>query len=127
MRTLNQIAESYIPDPSTIDPSGRIVDSKQEIAEALLLALPYDPAEDDGDYSVHMVHQAICERIESIREGRYIIARLKATKSSDEFDALVSELGATVEQDWDAETTRLVLATGTIEWDGPTYTWRPSV
>ena len=55
-----------------------------------------------------------------------LIARIKATKNSDEFDALVAEIGATVEQDWDAETTRLVLSTGTLEWNGPTYTWKPA-
>lgn len=70
MRTLNEIAASYIPDPSTVDPSGRIIDSKREIAEHLMSALPYDPAEDDGEYSVHQVFLAICDRVESIREAR---------------------------------------------------------
>lgn len=70
MRTLSQIAESYIPDPSTVDPSGRIIDSKQEIADALMSAMPYDAAEDDGNYSVREVYLAICDRVEAVREQR---------------------------------------------------------
>ena len=66
LHSLKQIAESYIPDTSTIDPSGVVIDSASEIATALMHALPWEGSE----YSVKQVHTAICELIESIRELR---------------------------------------------------------
>lgn len=52
-----------------------------------------------------------------------LAARVKATKSSDELDALVAEVGGTLQQSNDGETMRLVTPAGALEWDGAGYTW----
>lgn len=52
-----------------------------------------------------------------------LTARVKATKSSDELDALVAEIGGRLEQSDDAETMRLVTPVGALEWDGNGYRW----
>ena len=65
METLQQIAESYIPDPSNIDPSGQIIDTPREIAEALMLAMPYE-----GEFTPREVFDAVVDRVVSIRNSR---------------------------------------------------------
>lgn len=59
----------------------------------------------------------------SLLDPQTLTARVKATKSSDELDALVAEVGGTLQQSNDGETMRLVTPAGALEWDGAGYTW----
>jgi hypothetical protein len=59
----------------------------------------------------------------SLLDPDTLSARVNATKNSDELDALVAEVGGTLQQSNDAETMRLVTPAGALEWDGTAYTW----